>query len=125
MAVCNPTCRMKLSAEKPSAPHAVEHMITTMISSFKPVLRELQHIPIKIDVQKTLKNTSIELLDAFVDKMFKFVDQPYLETQVTSQHKVIITSHIYCTLEELGSIFLAVQKVKMVTCLLSEKFCSS
>ncbi|KAL1833222.1 hypothetical protein ACET3Z_002873 [Daucus carota] len=81
MAVCNTTCRMKLSAEKPSAPHAVEHMITTMISSFKPVLRELQHIPIKIDVQKTLKNTSIKLLDAFVDKMFKFVDQPYLETQ--------------------------------------------
>ncbi|KAL8109879.1 carotenoid 9,10(9',10')-cleavage dioxygenase 1-like [Apium graveolens] len=81
MAICNTTFRLKLSAEKPSTPHTVEHLMSTMISSFKPLFRDLQHIPMNIDVEKTLKNTSFELLDAFVDKVFKFVDQPYLETQ--------------------------------------------
>lgn len=55
----------------------------------------------KIDVQKTLKNTSVELLDAFVDKVFKFVDQPYLETQVTSEHDLFTIRHLGYT--QIGS----------------------
>ncbi|KAJ4830753.1 hypothetical protein Tsubulata_020784, partial [Turnera subulata] len=48
----------------------------------KPLARELQKLSLKIDhVPKIIKNTSLELLDAFVDSVFQFVDQPLLPSQ--------------------------------------------
>ncbi|KAK1370241.1 Carotenoid oxygenase [Heracleum sosnowskyi] len=82
MAICTATFRTKLSAEKPSSTsHTFGRLITTMISSFKPLLSEFQHIPMRIDVQKTWKDSSMKILDVFVDTVFKFEDQPYLENQ--------------------------------------------
>ena len=46
------------------------------------VLRDLRQVPLQIDVFKTIKNDSVNLLDAFVDLVFEFVDQPLLLSQV-------------------------------------------
>ncbi|KAK8550457.1 hypothetical protein V6N13_118975 [Hibiscus sabdariffa] len=44
-------------------------------STFKPILRELQQLVHGVDVMKAaVKNTSVKLLDAFVDSAFEFVD---------------------------------------------------
>ncbi|KAK4558933.1 hypothetical protein RGQ29_008259 [Quercus rubra] len=47
----------------------------------QPVLRDLRQVPLQIDVFKTIKNDSVNLLDAFVDLVFEFVDQPLLPSQ--------------------------------------------
>ena len=46
------------------------------------VLRDLRQVPLQIDVFKTIKNDSVNLLDAFVDLVFEFADQPLLLSQV-------------------------------------------
>jgi carotenoid cleavage dioxygenase len=49
----------------------------------QPFLRELEQLSLRIDVSKAFfKNTSLRLLDVFVDSMFEFVDQPLLPSQV-------------------------------------------
>ncbi|KAL9167979.1 hypothetical protein ABFS82_05G131600 [Erythranthe guttata] len=54
----------------------------SMSSSTKRVLRDLPKIPILIsDVQKAIKETSVRVLDTFVDHVFTFVDDPYLPSQ--------------------------------------------
>ncbi|CAN0907179.1 Carotenoid 9,10(9',10')-cleavage dioxygenase 1 [Linum grandiflorum] len=70
-------------------PHdAFRHNLNTFLSStFKPVFKELQQlniIPImRIDfpIKHIIKKASGQLLDAFVDSTFKFVDQPLLPSQ--------------------------------------------
>ncbi|KAF9613045.1 hypothetical protein IFM89_005479, partial [Coptis chinensis] len=46
-----------------------------------PFLKELQHVPQKLNVSRTIKDTYSRTLDAFVDSVFQFVDQPYLAFQ--------------------------------------------
>ncbi|KAA8525261.1 hypothetical protein F0562_007116 [Nyssa sinensis] len=46
-----------------------------------PLLRELQQVPIQINVSEIIKSTSVRLLDGFVDLVFEFVDQPLLPSQ--------------------------------------------
>lgn len=60
------------------------NLVTDIYHSFheQPFLRELQQLSMRIDVSKTIKNTSVNLLDAFVDHMFEFVDHPLLPSQV-------------------------------------------
>lgn len=55
------------------------------------VLRDLRQVPLQIDVFKTIKNDSVNLLDAFVDLVFEFVDQPLPPSQVrtTSQFRLL------------------------------------
>lgn len=49
----------------------------------QPLLRELDHFPnISVDVPKAIKETPFKLLDAFVDFIYEFVDQPLLPSQV-------------------------------------------
>ncbi|XVE53738.1 hypothetical protein DITRI_Ditri03aG0026700 [Diplodiscus trichospermus] len=60
--------------KKPSIKPNFDAYKTTKLSSFKPFLRELQ-LAFRIDVlSKAVKNTSIKLIDAFVDSTFQFVD---------------------------------------------------
>ncbi|OMO91085.1 Carotenoid oxygenase [Corchorus olitorius] len=63
------------SAQKPSIwdNHVPHH--------FKPFLRKLQQLPLGMDISKAVKNTSVKLLDAFVDSTFEFIDQPLLPSQ--------------------------------------------
>ncbi|CAK9144524.1 unnamed protein product [Ilex paraguariensis] len=49
---------------------------------FQPFLRGFQQVPVQIyHVAKTIKNSPVRLLDAFVDRVFEFVDQPLLPSQ--------------------------------------------
>nr|GMD08035.1 carotenoid 9,10(9',10')-cleavage dioxygenase 1-like [Ipomoea batatas] len=69
---------MRCSLERPSSiPKKSNNLISTLLSSsFKPLLRELQ-----LNVPTTLKETSVRLLDAFVDLVYEFKDQPWLPSQ--------------------------------------------
>ncbi|XWS17715.1 hypothetical protein CRYUN_Cryun33cG0091000 [Craigia yunnanensis] len=75
------TSLVHCSAQKPSISHNSDHFKTLLSSSFKPFLRKLQQLPLQIDVSKAIKNTSVKLLDAFVDSTFEFIDQPLLPSQ--------------------------------------------
>ncbi|KAK4854458.1 hypothetical protein QYF36_024159 [Acer negundo] len=57
------------------------HVFKTLSSSVKPFLVELQQLSLRIDVSKAIKNTSVKFLDAFVDHVFEFIDQPLLPIQ--------------------------------------------
>ncbi|KAK8553519.1 hypothetical protein V6N13_062321 [Hibiscus sabdariffa] len=69
------------SAQKPSkcSPPSFDHFKSTLSSAFKPFLKEIQQLPSRIDAG--VKNTSLELVDAFVDSVFELVDQPLLPSQ--------------------------------------------
>lgn len=59
------------------------------------------HFSIVADIPKAVKETSIKLLDAFVDSVFEFVDQPLLPSQVHDSINYIITTRFNnsCKLE--------------------------
>ncbi|KAK8553520.1 hypothetical protein V6N13_062322 [Hibiscus sabdariffa] len=48
-------------------------------SAFKPFLKEIQQLPMRMDV--AVKDTSLKLVDAFVDSVFQIVDQPLIPSQ--------------------------------------------
>ena len=48
----------------------------------QPFMKDLLKTSLRADVSKTIKNTSQRILDAFVDSVFQFVDQPLLPSQV-------------------------------------------
>ncbi|KAL5558680.1 hypothetical protein UlMin_034891 [Ulmus minor] len=69
--------------ESSSIQENYENLKTTFSSTLKqPLSRALQQVPnIRIDVPQTIKNASVKLLDAFVDSVFEFEDQPLLPSQ--------------------------------------------
>ncbi|KAK8991648.1 hypothetical protein V6N11_062651 [Hibiscus sabdariffa] len=69
------------SAHKPSkfSSPSFDHFKSTLSSAFKPFLKEVQQVPLRIDVG--VKNTSLKLVDAFVDSVFEFFGQPLLPSQ--------------------------------------------
>ncbi|GMJ15898.1 carotenoid cleavage dioxygenase 1, CAROTENOID CLEAVAGE DIOXYGENASE 1 [Hibiscus trionum] len=70
------------SAQKPSLSSTnLGHFKSTLSSAFKPFLKEIQQLPLRMDVPVGVKNTSLKLVDAFVDFVFEFVDQPLLPSQ--------------------------------------------
>ncbi|BBG95318.1 carotenoid cleavage dioxygenase 1 [Prunus dulcis] len=71
------------------------HLKTSLSSAAKPLFKELQQLPIKKvnNVSETMKNTSGKILDALVNSMFKFVDQPLLPSQKN-----------FAPVEEIGSL---------------------
>ncbi|XP_039060430.1 carotenoid 9,10(9',10')-cleavage dioxygenase-like [Hibiscus syriacus] len=76
---CSPF-HVHCSAQKPSisSPN-FDHLKSTLLSAFKPFLKEIQQLPLRIDAG--VKNTRLKLVDAFVDSVFEFVDQPLLPSQ--------------------------------------------
>ncbi|CAL1373454.1 unnamed protein product [Linum trigynum] len=82
-------CRIQSRPPPPLPPHHgsfhhhPHHLATVLSSTFKPVLRDLQQlniIPQKIDHDQ-IKKAPGKLLDAFVDSVFQFLDQPLLPSQ--------------------------------------------
>ncbi|XP_062021871.1 uncharacterized protein LOC133738356 [Rosa rugosa] len=70
--------------KKPSAVlDNIEYFKTTLSSAImkQPLLRRMQQVPMHIDVSKIFKNASVKMLDAFVDSVFEFIDQPLLPSQ--------------------------------------------
>ncbi|XP_041018063.1 carotenoid 9,10(9',10')-cleavage dioxygenase 1-like [Juglans microcarpa x Juglans regia] len=66
---------------RPTLSHNLDHFKTLFSSVFKPILREVQQVHMHIDVSRTMKNSSAKILDAFVDSVFEFSDQPLLPSQ--------------------------------------------
>ncbi|KAM3378920.1 carotenoid 9,10(9',10')-cleavage dioxygenase 1-like [Capsicum galapagoense] len=72
----------KCTFQRPSLPPKIEHSRNPLSSTFKPLLRELDNFPnISVDVPKAIKETPFKLLDAFVDFIYEFVNQPLLPSQ--------------------------------------------
>ncbi|XP_038699171.1 carotenoid 9,10(9',10')-cleavage dioxygenase-like isoform X2 [Tripterygium wilfordii] len=72
------------SAQKPSLSTNFDHLIKSSIPSSTSLLfvRELQKVlPLQVEVPKIVKTACITLVDAFVDSVFEFVDQPLLPSQ--------------------------------------------
>ncbi|XP_077232111.1 carotenoid 9,10(9',10')-cleavage dioxygenase 1-like [Tasmannia lanceolata] len=65
--------------KKPSIPPDFSHLNTLLSSA--PLLKELQNLPMRIDVSTAIKKTSERILDAFVDSVFQFSDQQLLPSQ--------------------------------------------
>ncbi|XP_059639102.1 carotenoid 9,10(9',10')-cleavage dioxygenase 1-like [Cornus florida] len=90
------TCEFQVNCcvQRPSISRRVDYFKTSLSSTFKPLLRELQQIPLRISVSEIIKNTSVRLLDAFVDSLFEFNDHPLLPSQSN-----------FAPVEELGEAF--------------------
>ncbi|OAY54225.1 carotenoid 9,10(9',10')-cleavage dioxygenase 1 [Manihot esculenta] len=70
------------SAFKPFSSPSFHQLKTSLSSTFKPFYKELQKLPMKMNLPKTMiKNISVRMLETFVDSMFEFVDQPWLPSQ--------------------------------------------
>ncbi|XP_062153962.1 carotenoid 9,10(9',10')-cleavage dioxygenase 1-like isoform X3 [Alnus glutinosa] len=74
---------------RPSLSRNFHHLNTSLSSAFKTILRELRQVPMQIDASGTIKNASVKILDAFVDSVFEFADQPLLPSQVTTNFRPI------------------------------------
>ncbi|XP_050366322.1 carotenoid 9,10(9',10')-cleavage dioxygenase 1-like isoform X5 [Argentina anserina] len=69
--------------KKPSAIlNNIEYFKTTLSTAVsQPLILRSMQVPMHIDVLKIFKNASVKLLDAFVDSVFEFIDQPLLPSQ--------------------------------------------
>ncbi|XP_050366323.1 carotenoid 9,10(9',10')-cleavage dioxygenase 1-like isoform X6 [Argentina anserina] len=68
--------------KKPSAVlDNIEYFKTTLSTAVSPLILRSMQVPMHIDVLKIFKNASVKLLDAFVDSVFEFIDQPLLPSQ--------------------------------------------
>ncbi|ONI33841.1 hypothetical protein PRUPE_1G449300 [Prunus persica] len=89
------------SFQNPFIFHGLNHLKTSLSSSVKPLFKELQQLlPRKVDVSKTMKNTSGKMLDALVDSIFQFVDQPLLPSQKNFAPVEEIGDHVEVTWTE-------------------------
>ncbi|KAI5586391.1 hypothetical protein BDE02_06G209000 [Populus trichocarpa] len=66
---------------RPSLFQNIDRFKTSLSSSYKPLLKELKQLSLQLEVSQIMKNASVKLLDAFVDSMFQFADQPILPSQ--------------------------------------------
>ncbi|KAG5244257.1 hypothetical protein OIU78_002029 [Salix suchowensis] len=66
---------------RPSLFQNIHRLKTRLSSSYKPLLKELKQLPMQLDVSQGIRNASVKLLDALVDSMFQFADQPILSSQ--------------------------------------------
>ncbi|KAH0989829.1 hypothetical protein GBA52_001312 [Prunus armeniaca] len=92
-----PSCALQVngSFQTHFISESFNHLKTSLSSAAKPLFKELQQLPIKKvnNVSETMKNTSGKILDALVNSMFKFVDQPLLPSQKN-----------FAPVEEIGSL---------------------
>ncbi|THF97140.1 hypothetical protein TEA_013386 [Camellia sinensis var. sinensis] len=89
--------QVKGSIHKQPIPHRIGELKTSLSSTVKPFIQELEKLPMRIDVSKTIKSVTLRILDAFVDSVFQFVDQPVLP----SQHLALVSEDIFRTLREM------------------------
>lgn len=61
--------------------HNFSHSTIPVSSAFKQILGSLPQLPLQIDVPKSLTSATVKILDAFVDSVFEFIDQPLLPSQ--------------------------------------------
>ncbi|KAF9662257.1 hypothetical protein SADUNF_Sadunf18G0034300 [Salix dunnii] len=66
---------------RPSLFRNIDRFKIRLSSSYKPLLKEWQKLPMQLDVSESIRNASVKLLDAFVDSLFQFSDQLVLPSQ--------------------------------------------
>ncbi|KAJ6674142.1 DIOXYGENASE putative-RELATED [Salix viminalis] len=66
---------------RPSFFKNIDRFKIRLSSSYKPLLKEWQKLPMQLDVSESIRNASVKLLDAFVDSLFQFSDQLVLPSQ--------------------------------------------
>ncbi|GMY17586.1 carotenoid 9,10(9',10')-cleavage dioxygenase 1-like [Fagus crenata] len=82
MAAANITFQVNCNIERrPYLWKTFDHLKTTLSSVFKSNLRDAQQVSMHFDASKTIKNAPVKILDAFVDLVFEFDDQPLLPSQ--------------------------------------------
>ncbi|KAM4074567.1 hypothetical protein ACB094_10G102900 [Castanea mollissima] len=82
MAAANMAFQVNCNIERrPYLWNSFDHLKTRLSSVFKPNFIDSQQVPMQFDASKTIKNASVKILDAFVDLVFEFDDQPLLPSQ--------------------------------------------
>ncbi|KAJ6372996.1 hypothetical protein OIU76_027347 [Salix suchowensis] len=66
---------------RPSLFKNIDRLKIRFSSSYKPLLKEWQKLPMQLDVSESIRNASVKLLDALVDSLFQFSDQLVLPSQ--------------------------------------------
>ncbi|ERN15066.1 hypothetical protein AMTR_s00056p00030070 [Amborella trichopoda] len=69
------------SVKKPSIAPKFQLPKISPCETVKPLMKKLEHLPLKTHVSEILKGASQRVLNAFVDSVFQFVDQPTTESQ--------------------------------------------
>lgn len=69
------------SVQRSSSSPKLGELKVSLSSALKPLVKNFLHIPLEVDVSRTIKETSRHILDVFVDSVFQFTDQPYLPSQ--------------------------------------------
>ena len=72
----------------------------------------------RINVPKIVKNTSLRLLEAFVDSVFEFIDQPLLPSQVPLQGITLSSSNIYTGTEMVNFKIILWYVLTLIICVL-------
>ncbi|KAJ7958565.1 carotenoid 9,10(9',10')-cleavage dioxygenase 1-like [Quillaja saponaria] len=72
------SCSIK---RKPLISDSFGYLRVTLASAFTPILRGLHQAHLQFDVSKTIRYTTVKLLDAFVDSVYEFSDHPLLPSQ--------------------------------------------
>ncbi|KAM3302775.1 hypothetical protein P3S67_013805 [Capsicum chacoense] len=81
MAACICRCQVNYCGlKRPTMPKFTDFR-ASVSSNLKPILTNLEHFPLILDIPKVMKETTFKLLDTFVDLAFEFVDQPLLPAQ--------------------------------------------
>ncbi|XP_071727781.1 carotenoid 9,10(9',10')-cleavage dioxygenase 1-like [Rutidosis leptorrhynchoides] len=82
MVTCNINAIQVHCVQKPSSITPFDQFKTQLVSSFKPFMSDLQKLTIRLQAPHAMiKKTSIELLHAFTDSVFQFIDHPSLPSQ--------------------------------------------
>ncbi|KAM3201759.1 hypothetical protein P3L10_029383 [Capsicum annuum] len=81
MAACICRCQVNYCGLKRPMMSKFTDFRASVSSNLKPILTNLEHFPLILDIPKVMKETTFKLLDTFVDLVFEFVDQPLLPSQ--------------------------------------------
>ncbi|XP_030452725.1 carotenoid 9,10(9',10')-cleavage dioxygenase-like [Syzygium oleosum] len=73
--------QVNCSVQRSSNPLSFDHFKSNLSTAFKPHGKDLQQSPVRVDVSKVIKKVYLKILDAFVDSVFEFDDQPLFPSQ--------------------------------------------
>ncbi|XP_030543072.1 carotenoid 9,10(9',10')-cleavage dioxygenase 1-like [Rhodamnia argentea] len=73
--------QVNCSVQRPSMCINFDHFKCSPSHVLKPLLKDLEQAPIRVDFPSAIKNLCMHALEAFVNSAFEFVDQPLLPSQ--------------------------------------------
>lgn len=73
--------QVNCSVQRPSIFINFDHFKSSISQVLKPLSKNLQQAPIRLDFPSAIKNACVNTLDVFVSSVFEFMDQPLLPSQ--------------------------------------------